>query len=100
MKCPETVEQYTQRIMANAEGQDPIKVQSTTPKKLARLIKGIPPAQLRKRPAPEKWSVAEILAHLADVEIAVGWRMRSILRKSRHARSSLRPKCLGDRRPL
>src|SRR5580658_6718556 len=75
----ETVQQYTQRILANAQGDDPIKVQSTTPKKLARLIKGIPIAKLRKRPAPGKWSVAEILAHLADVEIVVGWRMRSIL---------------------
>ena len=76
---PETVQQYTQRIMANAQGQDPIKVQSATPKKLARLVKGIPTAKLRNRPAPEKWSVAEILAHLADVEIVIGWRMRSIL---------------------
>ena len=75
----ETPQQYTQRIMANAEGQDPIKVQSATTKKLARLIKGVPTAKLRKRPAPDKWSVSEILAHLADVEIVIGWRMRSIL---------------------
>jgi hypothetical protein len=75
----ETVQQYSQRIMANAQGQDPIKVQSATPKKLDRLVKGIPTAKLRKRPAPDKWSVAEILAHLADVEIVIGWRMRSIL---------------------
>ena len=76
---PETPQQYTERILAHAQGQDPIKVQSTTNKKLARLIKGVPTAKLRKRPAPEKWSAAEILAHLADVEIVVGWRMRSIL---------------------
>ncbi len=75
----ETAQQYTQRILANAQGQDPLKLQSATPKKLARLIKGVPTAKLRKRPAPEKWSVAEILAHLADVEIVIGWRMRSIL---------------------
>src|SRR5450755_2957123 len=75
----ETAQQYTQRIMANAEGLDPMKVQAATPKKLARLIKDIPAGKLRKRPAPGKWSVAEILAHLADVEIVVGWRMRSIL---------------------
>jgi uncharacterized damage-inducible protein DinB len=76
---PETPQQYTQRIMANAQGQDPLKIQSATNKKLARLIKGVPTAKLRKRPAPDKWSVAEILAHLADVEIVIGWRMRSIL---------------------
>src|SRR5208337_5498156 len=75
----ETAQQYTQRILANAEGQDPLKLQAATPKKLARLIKGVPSAKLRKRPAPEKWSVSEILAHLADVEIVIGWRMRSIL---------------------
>lgn len=79
MTVTETPQQYTQRILSNAEGQDPIKAQLTTNKKLARLIKGIPAAKLRKRPAPDKWSVAEILAHLADVEIVVGWRMRSIL---------------------
>jgi len=75
----ETVQQYTQRILSNAEGQNPIKVQSTTNKKLARLIKGVSTAKLRKRPAPDKWSVSEILAHFADVEIVIGWRMRSIL---------------------
>ena len=75
----ETAQQYTQRILANVEGQDPIKLQSATTKKLARLVKGIPTAKLRKRPAPDKWSVAEILAHLADVEIVIGWRVRSIL---------------------
>ncbi len=78
---PETAEQYTKRIVANAQGQDPIKVQSSTNKKLARLVDGVSIARLRKRPAPQKWSVAEILAHLADVEIVVGWRMRSILGK-------------------
>ncbi len=75
----ETVQQYTQRILANADGQDPIKVQSATDKKLERLIKGVTTAKLRKRPAAGKWSIAEILAHLADAEIVIGWRMRSIL---------------------
>ena len=75
----ETAQQYTQRILANAEGQDPVKVQSVTNKKLTRLVKGVSTAKLRKRPAPDKWSVSEILAHLADAELVVGWRMRSIL---------------------
>jgi len=75
----ETPQQYTQRILSHSQGQDAIKVQSGTNKKLARLIKGIPTAKLKKRPASDKWSVAEILAHLADAEIVIGWRMRSIL---------------------
>jgi hypothetical protein len=75
----ETVQEYVQRIQGKIAGQDPLKVQSNTAKKLARLIKGATPAKLRKRPAPQKWSVAEILAHLADAEIVVSWRIRSIL---------------------
>ena len=62
----ETPQEYTQRILENVKGLDSLKVGAATAKKLERLIKGVPASKLRKRPAPEKWSVAEILAHLAD----------------------------------
>src|ERR1700704_6015282 len=75
----ETPQQYTARILGNLADQGPLKVQAATPKKIERLVKAASAAKLRKRPAPDKWSVAEILAHLADVEIAVGWRLRQIL---------------------
>ena len=75
----ETPQEYTQRMLKQSEGKDPLKVEAGTAKKLARLIKGVPAAKLRKRPAPQKWSVAEILAHLADSEMVRGWRMRQIL---------------------
>ena len=57
----------------------PLAVQAATAKKLERIIKGLATAKLRKRPAPDKWSVNEILAHLADTEIVVSFRMRMIL---------------------
>lgn len=75
----ETAEQYTARILAQVEGLDPMSVQADTPTKLERLVEGIGEATLRQRPAPERWSVAEVLAHLADAEIAIGWRLRLIL---------------------
>jgi DinB superfamily len=75
----ETVQEYVQRISGKIAGKDPLKVQATTAKQLAKLIKGKSSAKLRKRPAPEKWSAAEILAHLADAEIVLSWRMRCIL---------------------
>jgi len=62
----ETPQQYTQRILSHAKEQDGIKLQGATNKKLARLIKGRSTAKLRKRPAPDKWSIAEILAHLVE----------------------------------
>jgi len=75
----ETIEQYKQRIMGYTNGQNPLKVQAATPGKIDKLIKGVPKARLTKRPAPGKWSVGEILAHLADSELVAGYRMRSIL---------------------
>jgi hypothetical protein len=75
----ETVEQYKQRIMGYLGDQDPMRVQAKTVGKIERLVKKCPAARLRKRPAPGKWSVAEILAHLADDEMVAGYRMRSIL---------------------
>jgi uncharacterized damage-inducible protein DinB len=75
----ETPQEYIQRILATLGGKDPRTVQAGTAAKLKRLIQRASPAKLRKRPAPGKWSAAEILAHLADSEIVVGWRMRQIL---------------------
>src|SRR5271167_2171076 len=75
----ETARQYSQRILGHIEGKDALKSQFIAAKKLERLIKGVPASKLRKRPAPDKWSVAEILAHLADAEIVTAWRIRSIL---------------------
>ena len=75
----ETAQQYIQRITAHVEGKEPPAVPAATAKKLERLIKGVPTSKLRKRPAADKWSVREIVAHLADAEIVIGFRMRLIL---------------------
>ena len=75
----EKPQQYTQRILGYVEGQDPLAVQAATAGTLDRLIRGVSPAVLRTRPAPEKWSVSEIVAHLADGEIVGAFRMRLIL---------------------
>ena len=75
----ETAQQYIQRILGHVDGQDAIKVQQTTAAKLKKLTTGLTPKQLKWQPAPGKWSIAEILAHLADVEIAASWRMRLII---------------------
>jgi len=75
----ETAEQYIQRILGHVEGQDAIKVQRATVGKLKKLIHGLTAKQMKWRPEPAKWSIAEIVAHLADTEIAASWRMRSVI---------------------
>jgi len=46
---------------------------------LAALIEGTPEGTLAQQPAPGKWSVTEILAHLAEDELASSWRYRQML---------------------
>jgi hypothetical protein len=75
----ETPQQYTQRILSYVEGKGPLAVQAATAEKLDQLIKGVPMSALRGRPAPEKWSASEIIAHLADAEIVIGYRLRLVL---------------------
>ena len=75
----ETPQQYIQRILGYLDGQDPWKVQKTTARKMEKAIKRLSPKQMRKRPAPGKWSVAEILAHIAYTEVVASWRLRLIL---------------------
>lgn len=75
----ETAQQYIGRMLGYVEGQEPMKVQAATATKLKKLTQRLTPKQLKWRPAPGKWSIAEILAHLADAEIVGSWRMRSII---------------------
>jgi len=75
----ETPQQYTARILGYVEGKNPLRVEQSTPQKLASIIKRLDKKKLTQRPGPDKWSIAEILAHLADSELVRGWRMRLIL---------------------
>jgi hypothetical protein len=52
-----------------------LEILATTPEKLRREISIFSRREMLARPAPDKWSVQEVLAHLADVE-EVGMRAR------------------------
>ena len=75
----ETVAEYKARITSYVQGKDPMAVQRETPRVLAQLIHGVAGDRLTKRPDPDKWSVAELLAHLADAEIGAAWRYRQMI---------------------
>jgi hypothetical protein len=75
----ETAQEYTQRLLSYGNDKDPLRLQQAAPAKLALLVKGRTKKQLARRPAPDKWSIAEIMAHLADAEVAISWRLRQTL---------------------
>jgi uncharacterized damage-inducible protein DinB len=53
--------------------------QREAPGTLARLVANVPEAALRRAPAPGKWSVVAVLAHLAEDELSSSWRYRQML---------------------
>ncbi len=75
----ETAEQYKARFAGYVQGKDPVAMQREAPSTIARLIEGLPEPRLKTRPAPGKWSPAEIIAHLAECEVASAWRYRQML---------------------
>jgi len=55
---------------------DPVEVLASTTQRLEALFSRFTREQIELRPAPGKWSVREIMAHLTDCEIAFGFRLR------------------------
>jgi DinB superfamily len=75
----ETAEEYRDRMFVLVDGKDPVKLQAAAPARLAKLLKGVSPSRARKRPAPDKWSIAEIVVHMADTEVVFGYLIRGIV---------------------
>jgi uncharacterized damage-inducible protein DinB len=73
---------YEARILAYSAGKDPLAMQKEAPALVDKLIDGVDESRLGRRPSPGKWSVREIVAHLAEDEIASSWRYRQMLESS------------------
>jgi len=68
----ETFEAYRTRVLSYLGDEEPTGVQQATPSQLESRLRDVAPEELIRRPAPEKWSIAEIVAHLADAEAGDG----------------------------
>lgn len=58
------------------ESRDPLEAMRATPVQLENLVQSLGPEKLELTPAPGKWSVRDILSHLADCELVFAFRMR------------------------
>jgi len=66
------------------EGREPATLVREFPEKLGRVMERLGTEGMGRRLAPGKWTVAEILCHLADTEIAFGFRWRQALAEDNH----------------
>ena len=66
------------RYLEALGGDDPVAAMAEAPDRLRRLVRGLTGKQLATRPAAGKWSIREIVAHLADNEVVLGSRYRFV----------------------
>lgn len=65
--------------MTEADLKKHLDAAEKSPKQIAAAVSGLSDKTLRYKPAPNKWCILEILAHLADIEILYAYRMRQML---------------------
>ena len=75
---------YRERLLKLLGGQEPLASLEKTAGTVRGLAARLGPDGLARRYAPGKWSGRQILAHLADAELAVGFRIRQILSEDGH----------------
>jgi DinB superfamily len=64
--------------------ETPLDVITDTPRRLAEFLDVLGRQRLEISPAPGKWSARDIVCHLADCEIAFGFRFRQALAEHHH----------------
>jgi hypothetical protein len=70
---------YQRELLAMLGGQDPKVVLAATLATVRQEAGALSEERLARRPQPREWSVAELLGHLWDAEIAYAFRARAIL---------------------
>jgi len=71
--------EYRERILGLLGNDDPFEVLEGTPERVASLVERMGEEGLGRRFAPGKWTGREVVGHLADVEIVVGFRVRQMV---------------------
>jgi hypothetical protein len=78
-QAKENAAAYTQQLMDFLGDRDPFAVQEEQLDWLASETSGIDDDALRRPEKPGKWSIMQVVQHLADSEIVFGFRLRMVV---------------------
>jgi hypothetical protein len=79
------VDPYLDRLARRLGDADPILVLAATPARLVELAERFTESDWRRSYAAGKWTAAELVAHLADTELGLGFRIRQAVAGTREA---------------
>lgn len=82
-RAPEQAQAYVEAILGLLGDKDPVSVLRETSTLLARFVESTPAIVMTRPEVPGKWSMGQVLAHLADCDLVWGWRLRLILSQHR-----------------
>jgi hypothetical protein len=72
-------EDYVASLYAALGSREPMQVLREGPTAFRQAVEGLSPAQLSTPEPPGKWSVLQVIQHLADSELVGGFRFRMVL---------------------
>jgi hypothetical protein len=75
----EALKAYINALLQALGSRDPMEVLAETPAALQRAVAGLTPEQDGTPERPGKWSVRQVVQHLADSELVGGFRFRMVL---------------------
>jgi len=75
----ETARDYVASLLALLGNRDPFDVMAATPGALHEATAGLSEEEARRPEAEGKWSVQQVVRHLADSELVYGYRIRLIV---------------------
>ena len=74
---------YTAAILSLVGGREPLDVLRQTPDAVRSKVAGLSESQLSAPEASGKWSMRQVVRHLADSDLVWGYRLRMVLAHDR-----------------
>jgi hypothetical protein len=75
---------YRERILGLLGERNPLESLPATAARIEATARGLGEERLSRSWGPGKWTGKQILAHLADAEVGVGFRIRQVLAEDNH----------------